>query len=155
MSVLEPGSDVPDFRLARPGGKFGRNDLAGATTIFFFYPTAFSSVCTDQFNLYEEVLPEIEERDARIFGVSCDSVDSQTAFVEKLGVSIPQLSDFEPKGDTCRAFGVMHPAGIAERAIVVIGPDLKVAWSYQAETPGHLPGANLLFDGLDAVEAAT
>jgi hypothetical protein len=26
-----------------------------------------------------------------------------------------------------------------------------VKWSYQAPDPGELPGANLIFDGLDAV----
>lgn len=151
MTVLPAGSDSPEFSLSHPGGSFTRADLEGHTTILVFYPFAFSAVCTDQFNLYEEVLPEITERGARIYGVSCDSPYSQTAFIEKLGVSIPQLSDFEPKGAACEAFGVLHPGGFPQRAIVVIGPDSTVAWSHQAESPGELPGANLLFDGLDAV----
>ena len=29
------------------------------------------------------------------------------------------------------------------------GPDAVVRWSYEAESPGDLPGANLLFDALD------
>ena len=75
---------------------------------------------------------------------------SQQAFREKLGLTIQQLSDFEPKGEACRAFGVLHPAGFPERALVMTGPDGLVLWSHQAENPGVLPGANLIFDALDA-----
>ena len=90
-----------------------------------------------------------------MYGVSCDASWSQTAFREKLGVSIPQLSDFEPKGEVCRAFGVYHPGGFPQRALVIVGPDAAVGWSYQAPSPGDLPGANLIFDGLDALAART
>jgi peroxiredoxin (alkyl hydroperoxide reductase subunit C) len=66
-------------------------------------------------------------------------------------VTIQQLSDFEPKGAVCRAFGVYHPRGFPQRALFVIGPDAVVRWSYQAASPSELPGANLIFDGLAAV----
>ena len=155
MSVLQAGSEVPDFSLGKADGEtFGNADLSGKTTVLVFYPFAFSPVCTDQFQIYEEVLAEITAAGAVIYGVSCDSTYSQTAFVEKLGVTIPQLSDFEPKGAACSALGVLHPGGFPQRALIVIGPDAKVAWSYEADSPGELPGANLIFDGLDSVGAS-
>ena len=80
--------------------------------------------------------------------MSCDATYSQTAFQNSLGIEIEQLSDFEPKGETCRAFGVLHPGGFPQRALVVIAPDGMVRWSYEAENPGVLPGANLIFDAL-------
>ena len=118
-----------------------------------FYPFAFSPVCTDQFNLYEEVLDDFKARGATLYGVSCDATWSQKAFREKLGVTIEQLSDFEPKGEACRAFGVYHPGGFPQRALVIIGPDGVVKWGYEAEVPTELPGANLIFDGLAAAGA--
>jgi hypothetical protein len=33
---------------------------------------------------------------------------------------------------------------------VIIGPDKVVRWSYQADSPSDLPGANLIFDALAA-----
>jgi hypothetical protein len=33
---------------------------------------------------------------------------------------------------------------------VIVGPDKVVRWSYQADSPGDLPGANLIFDALAA-----
>ena len=150
--MLSPGTPAPDFALRREDGSaFTRADLEGATTVLVFYPFAFSPVCTDQLSLYQEVLAEIEQRGATIYGVSCDAGYSQKAFRESLGVTIEQLSDFEPKGETCRAFGVYHPQGFAQRALAVIGPDAVVRWSYQAPSPAELPGANLIFDGLATV----
>jgi peroxiredoxin (alkyl hydroperoxide reductase subunit C) len=149
--VLAPGTPVPDFILRRgDGSKFTRADLEGQTTVLVFYPFAFSPVCTDQLSVYHEVLDEFEQQGATLYGVSCDSTWTQTAFKDKLGVAIEQLSDFEPKGEACRAFGVYHPRGFPQRALVIVGPDATVKWSYQAESPAELPGANLIFDGLSA-----
>jgi peroxiredoxin (alkyl hydroperoxide reductase subunit C) len=150
--AIAAGTPAPEFRLARADGSpFTNADLTGKTTVLVFYPFAFSPVCTDQLNLYEEMLDEFAASGATLYGVSCDATWSQTAFRDQLGVTIEQLSDFEPKGETCRAFGVYHPGGFPQRALVIIGPDGIVKWSYQADSPGELPGANLIFDGLATV----
>ena len=148
--AIAAGESAPDFSLARAhGAPFTRSDLLGTKTVLVFYPFAFSSVCTTQLGLYDELLDDFGARGATLYAVSCDAVPSQQAFNEKLGVRIEQLSDFEPKGATCRAFGVLHPGGFPERAIVLIGPDGAVLWSHQAASPGDLPGANLIFDALE------
>lgn len=152
MSVLAAGTPAPEFMLRREDGKeFTRADLEGATTVLVFYPFAFSRVCTDQLNLYEEVLGDFTSLGVTLYGVSCDSTWSQRAFREKLGISIEQLSDFEPKGATCEAFGVLNPGGFPERALVLTDEEAVVRWSWQGEHPGVLPGANLIFDGLAAL----
>jgi peroxiredoxin (alkyl hydroperoxide reductase subunit C) len=155
VSVIGTGTPAPNFTLRREDGtEFTRQDLAGATTVLVFYPAAFSSVCTDQFQIYEEALGELRAAGAVMYGVSCDQSDSQTAFREKLGVSIEQLSDFEPKGLASRAFGAyFEPTGVSNRALVVTGPDAVVRWSWEGEHPGILPGVNLVFDGLAAAAA--
>jgi peroxiredoxin (alkyl hydroperoxide reductase subunit C) len=149
---VAPGTSAPEFTLRREDASaFTQADLQGTTSVLVFYPFAFSPVCTDQLSLYQEVLGDIEARGATLYGVSCDATYSQKAFRKQLGLTIEQLSDFEPKGETCRAFGVYHPKGFPQRALVVIGPDAVVRWSYQAASPAELPGANLIFDGLAAV----
>jgi peroxiredoxin len=141
--VIPGGTPVPEFTLKRgDGSDFTRADLEGKTTVLVFYPFAFSPVCTDQLNLYEEVLEDFEAKGATLYGVSCDATYSQTAFKEKLG--------FEPKGAACQAFDAYHPGGFPQRALAIIGPDCVVQWSYQADSPGDLPGANLIFDALEA-----
>jgi peroxiredoxin (alkyl hydroperoxide reductase subunit C) len=150
VSILAPGTPAPQFTLRTSAGQeFTQEDLVGKTTVLVFYPFAFSPVCTDQLQIYEEALPELSELGATVYGVSCDATYSQQAFKEKLGVSIEQLSDFEPKGAASRAFGAyFEPAGFSNRAIVIVGPDGVVKWSHLADSPGDLPGVNLIFDGL-------
>ena len=150
MPVIPAGQPAPEFSLARKdGGRFTRADLEGTRTVLVFYPFAFSPVCTDQLSVYNEVLEDFTRQGATLYGVSCDATWSQEAFREQLGIDIEQLSDFEPKGETCRAFGVLHPGGFPQRALVLIGPDGVVQWSYEAPSPGDLPGANLIFDALN------
>jgi peroxiredoxin len=150
MGVVAAGRPAPDFTLrTQSGDAFTRADLAGRTTLLVFYPFAFSPVCTDQLSLYQEVLEDLTDRGVTLYGVSCDATYSQEAFRRELGVTIEQLSDFEPKGAACAAFGVLHPGGFPQRALVLVDPDGTVRWSYQAPTPGDLPGVNLIFDALD------
>ncbi len=152
MAVVAPGSPAPPFSLARYDGEpFANADLEDQTSVFVFYPFAFSPVCTDQLQIYNEVLDELSQRGATLYAVSCDATHAQEAFRQSLNIEIEQLSDFEPKGAVCAAFGVLHPGGFPQRALVIVGPDGIVRWSYEAPSPGDLPGANLIFDGLDAV----
>jgi peroxiredoxin len=154
VSVIAPGTPAPSFTLARADGEgFTERDLQGRTSVLVFYPFAFSPVCTDQLQLYEEVRSELEGQGDALYGVSCDSTWSQSAFKEKLAVGSEQLSDFEPKGATCAAFGVLHPGGFAQRALIITGPDGVVRWSYEADSPGDLPSVELLREGLAAAGA--
>jgi peroxiredoxin len=148
--VIQAGQPAPDFTLKTADGEpFTREHLLGRTTVLVFYPFAFSRVCTDQLQVYDEVREQLAEHGVTLYGVSCDATYSQKAFQESLGIAIEQLSDFEPKGATCAAFGVLHPGGFPQRALVLVGPDGVVKWSYQAPSPSELPGANLIFDALD------
>lgn len=152
MTIIEPGTPAPAFTLKTEDGEdFTREDLAGQTTVLVFYPFAFSPVCTDQLQVYEEALDDFRAQGAVLYGVSTDASPSQKAFRESLDLTIPQLSDFEPKGAASRAFGAyFEPAGMTNRALVIVGPDQVVAWSHLADSPGDLPGVNLIFDGLQA-----
>ena len=74
MSIIAPGTPAPDFTLRREDGSaFTNDDLAGKTVVLVFYPFAFSPVCTDQFQVYEEALGEITKDGAEIYGVSTDA----------------------------------------------------------------------------------
>jgi peroxiredoxin len=154
--MIEPGTPAPDFTLRdQDGDKVTLADLRGETVVLAFYPLDFSPVCTDQLNVYHEVLPELEARGAKLYGVSVDSAFCHKAFQRHLGIDIPLLADFEPKGEVARKYGVyIGERGHNERALVMIGPDGIVQWAHRSPTPLEIPGANLIFDALDEQRAA-
>jgi peroxiredoxin len=153
--MIEPGTPAPDFTLPdQDGNQVSLSDFQGRTVVLVFYPADFSPVCTDQLSVYQEVLPQLEEQGAAMVGISVDGAFCHRAFRDHLGVSIPLLADFHPKGEVARAYGVWSDEyGVAARALVVVGPDGRVAWSYLSP-PLEVPGANLIFDALDQLAAA-
>ncbi len=154
--MIEAGTPAPDFMLPdQDGNEVSLESLRGQTIVLAFYPLDFSPVCTDQLNVYQEILPELERAGARLYGVSVDSAFAHKAFQRELGISIPLLADFHPKGDVARRFGVFNEErGISQRALVLIGPEGIVDWSHVSPSPLEIPGANLIFDALEYAAAA-
>ena len=61
----------------------------------------------------------------------------------------PAALRLRAQGRGRRAYGsYLDGAGIANRTLVLIDEDGKVAWAYESPTPGEFPGANLIFDAL-------
>ena len=154
--MIQPEQQAPDFTLPdQDGNEVSLSDFRGKTLVLVFYPADFSPVCTDQLNVYQEVLGELEQRGVALAGVSVDSAWTHKAFQAQLGVSIPLLADFHPKGEVSQAYGVyVEERGVSARALVMIGPDGNVLWAYRAASPLEIPGANLIFDALDEQRAA-
>jgi peroxiredoxin len=153
--MIEPGSAAPDFALPDQDGNIVKlEDLRDRTSVLVFYPMDWSPVCTDQLNVYQEVLAELEAEGTRLYGVSIDSAFSHKAFRQQLGLSFPLLADFHPKGEVSRAYGAfIEERGHNHRALVMIGPDLVVRWAHRSPSPLEIPGANLIFDALASQNA--
>ena len=149
--MIDPGSEAPDFTLPDQDGKeVSLADLRGRTTVLVFYPLDFSPICTDQLNVYQEVLGDLEGHGVGLYGVSVDSAFAHKAFRRHLGITIPLLADFNPKGEVARRYGVYdEERGHSHRALVMIGPELRVVWSHLSPSPLEIPGANLIFDALE------
>jgi peroxiredoxin len=152
--MIEPGTAAPEFSLRdQDGDRVGLSDFAGKRLVLAFYPADFSPVCTDQLSVYQEVLGDIEAQDAALVGVSVDSVYCHRAFRQHLGLTIPLLADFHPKGEMATDYGAyLEDWGTTNRSLVLVGTDGVVKWSYATETPKDIPGANLIFDALAATD---
>jgi peroxiredoxin len=148
--MIEVGEQAPDFTLRdQDGEKVSLADFRGRKVLLVFYPGDFSPVCGDQLSIYQEVKPEIEEKGVEMIGISVDSFFAHKAFQEKIGTDTRLLSDFEPKGEVARAYGsYVEKMGFANRTLVLVDEDGKVAWTYESPNPGEFPGANVIFDAL-------
>jgi peroxiredoxin len=149
--VIEPGRPAPDFTLRDQDlEEVSLGDFAGRRVVLCFYPGDFSPVCSDQLSVYQEVLGEIRAKGAELVGISVDSPFSHRAFREQLGLEMPLLSDFHPKGEVSSAYGAYRDdRGYDSRALVLIAPDGKVEWSHASPSDREIPGANLIFDALE------
>jgi peroxiredoxin len=148
--MIEAGSPAPEFTLRdQDGNNVSLADYRGRTVVLVFYPADFSRVCTDQLSVYQEVLPQFEEAGTQLVGISVDGAFCHKAFQEHQGLTIPLLADFHPKGEVAKAYGVWSEEhGVAGRALVMVGADGVVQWSYMSP-PLEVPGANLIFDALE------
>jgi len=154
--VINAGAQAPDFTLPdQDGNEVTLSELRGRRVVLVFYPSDFSPVCTDQLNVYQEVLGELQERGVQLLGISVDSAWCHKAFRDHIGVTIPLLADFNPKGRVTKDYGLwVESHGVSARALVMVGPDGTVEWSHRSPSPLEVPGANLIFDALGERRAA-
>jgi peroxiredoxin len=150
--MIAAGEQAPAFTLRNQEGEdVSLSDFKGRKVLLVFYPMDFSPVCSDQLSIYQEVKPELTEKGVEVIGISVDHAYAHKAFQEKLGIDTTLLADFEPKGEVSRAYGsYLDGLGFANRTLVLVDEDGKVAWAYESPSPGEFPGANVIFDALAA-----
>ncbi len=148
--MIEAGAKAPDFTLRNQDGeKVGLSEFRGQKVLLVFYPKDFSPVCSDQLSIYQEVLGEIEAKNTRVLGVSIDHTWAHRAFKDKLGLSIPLLADFNPRGEVASSYGAYsEQRGCTNRSLVLIDEEGVVEWVHESPSPLEIPGANLIFDAL-------
>lgn len=155
MPALDVGQKAPDFTLpGTPEEPLTLSEVLQETrfVVLVFYPLAFSPVCTDELNVFQEVQDELERLGARTIGISVDSPYSQQAFAEANGITFPLLADFEPKGAVAAQYGVYRDEnGVAERALFVVDSEHTVRYSYVSE-PRINPGASGVLEALDKLQ---
>jgi peroxiredoxin len=126
--------------------------LRGKPVILAFYPADWSPICGDQLVLYNEVLPLFDEHEAQLLGISVDSRWSHKAYARDRNLEFPLLSDFEPKGEVAKLYGVYDAeAGLSERALFVIDREGIIHWSY-VSPPGVNPGADGILSALESIK---
>jgi len=152
--VIKVGEKAPDFSLPNhKGEQVSLSDFRGRKVMLAFYPSDFSPVCSDQLSIYQEVKPDLDEAGLEVVGVSIDHSWAHRAFRKELNLDFTLLADFHPKGQVAELYGAYLPDyGTSNRSLVLIDPEGVVTWVYESPTPLEIPGANLLFDALEATD---
>jgi peroxiredoxin len=154
--VIKVGEKAPDFSLPNhKGEQISLSDFRGRKVMLAFYPSDFSPVCSDQLSIYQEVKPDLDEAGLEVVGVSIDHSWAHRAFRKELNLDFTLLADFHPKGQVAELYGAYLPDyGTSNRSLVLVDPEGVVSWVYESPTPLEIPGANLLFDALEATDKA-
>ena len=153
MSVLTKGTLAPEFSLhSTPDQKVSLSEFRGRPVILVFYPADWSPVCSDQLALYNELRDVFGEHEAVLMAISVDGIWCHLALAENRKYHFTLLSDFEPKGETAKAYGVYRDQdGFSERALFVIDKEGVIQWSYVSPV-GINPGADGILKALESLE---
>jgi len=87
-------------------------------------------------------------------GASCDHTASHRAWATALGgLPYPELSDWEPKGQMSRSYGLWNPErGASKRAVLIIDKDGIVRYRREYTAP-DLPDMEEILHTLRQLEA--
>jgi peroxiredoxin (alkyl hydroperoxide reductase subunit C) len=98
-------------------------DYRGQWLVLFFYPADFTFVCPTEVLAFNAAVPRFAEDNAKLLGVSTDSVHSHIAWMEfHIGsLDFPLASDRAQV--VSRAYRVLDDVGQSARALFLIDPD--------------------------------
>ncbi len=131
--MVEIGMDAPLFTLKNQDEQdISLAELRGNWVVLYFYPRDNTSGCTKEACDFTERLPDFQEMDAVVLGVSPDSPASHRRFIEKHGLKVTLLSD--PEKEVLKAYGAWGEKknygkvyeGVI-RSTFIIDPDGRVA----------------------------
>lgn len=130
MKALSVGDLAPSFTLkATDGQEISLEQFRGYPVILIFYPADFSPVCQSQLVIYNEMTAIFDQYKAILLPISVDSLYCHANFKQQSNFVFPLLSDFEPKGEVARLYGVYDKKnGFCERAIFVIDEAGIIIW---------------------------
>jgi peroxiredoxin (alkyl hydroperoxide reductase subunit C) len=148
--TLKVGDEAPDFTLAATdGAKYTLSQFRGQKNVVLaFFPFAFSGTCSAQMPSYQAELERFNGYDTQVLGISMDALHSLKHWAGELGLTYPLLSDFYPQGKVADLYGVRHAAGMAERALIVVDKQGKIAWIHVHRPTAEVPNNEDLFEVL-------
>ena len=148
-SELTVGTIAPAFSAkAAQGGTDLTFTLSKALkkgpVVVYFYPKSFTSVCTEEANLFAGAMPVFATLGSSVLGISTNTIETQREFSRMAcRDQFPVAAD--SKGDVAKAYDVLVRFGggiIASRTSYVITPDGKIASALTAGDAGsHIQSA--------------
>ena len=138
MTGLELGGAAPDFCLRDQfGQEVSLSSFRGRKAVgIFFFPFAFSGVCTGEMAGIRDRLAEFMTFDTEVLAISCDPVYSLRVFADQDGLNFPLLSDFWPHGEVSRSYDVFDESrGAPRRSSYVIDKDGLLRWAVHNAMP--------------------
>ncbi len=137
--MLGIGQKFPDYKMQacvsiEAGKEFkelSAEHAKGKWAVYFFWPLDFTFVCPTEIAEFDKNYGNFKERDAELFGVSCDSHFVHLAWrkdhKDLKGLRLPMLAD--NKKELSEALGVLHPVDkVPLRATYIVDPDGIVRW---------------------------
>ena len=142
---IQAGQQAPDFSLFDTDkNKVSLADQKGMNVVILFFPLAFTGVCTAELCSVRDNIATYNNTNAKVFGVSVDSLFSLGKFKTEQNLNFPLLSDFNKEASN--AYDVLYEIfpsfdmqGVSKRAAFVIDAEGIVRYAEVCATPKDLP----------------
>lgn len=138
--MLDVGSAAPDFEGEAHDGRHIRlSELRGRPVVLYFFPRAFTPICTVETSRFRDNYAELSALGAEVIGVSPDPSERQCEFGRQLEVRFPLVAD--PDRRICQAYGVLWPlVPRARRITFIIGETGRIEHvsSHEFQVSKHL-----------------
>jgi len=132
-----PGTAAPDFTLNSQDGKaLSLHDFRGKWVVLYFYPKDFTSGCTKEAHNFQRDLPQYEQKNAVILGVSGQDALTHQKFCVKEGLGFRLLADTNFQASS--AYGSVVNLGVGKlsaRHTFLIDPSGVIRKTYLTVNP--------------------
>lgn len=137
MAVPAVGQPAPDFTIDTTAGeKFTLAAKRGEGAVLLaFFPLAFTSTCTTEVCDFSAEYDAFAEQGVHVLPLSVDAVPSLKEFRRKHDLRVHLGSDM--KRDASRAYGVLRPEYVSERAYFLVDREGTLRWAHVESSPGH------------------
>ena len=138
-TMPQVGEMAPNFTLpSEEGADVSLDSLRGQWVVLYFYPKDMTSGCTMEAHNFEHDLDRYKALNAKIVGVSVDSVDSHKQFCAKDNLTFTLLSDTGKKVVAeYGSLGNYMGFKIANRNTFLINPEGKIVKVWTHVDPAH------------------
>ena len=124
------GDPAPDFRALTTHGEIQFSDWQkGSWVILFSHPADFTPVCSTELGEFARRNEEFARRNAKLIGLSIDSIHSHLAWRENLkqilDIEIPYPLIADLNTEVAQKYGMLHPGAsqtATVRAVFLIDP---------------------------------
>lgn len=154
MSVTV-NQQAPDFTLYdSEKNKVTLSEQKGSKVLLLFFPAAFTSVCTTELCSIRDNIAAYNSANAKVFGISIDTVFTLAKFKEEQKLNFPLLSDFNK--EVAKLYGALYETfvldmkGVAKRSAFVIDEDGVIKYAEVLEDAGNVPDFTAIQNALKA-----
>ena len=142
--ILNIGDSAPNFTAQTNGGKtISLSDYSGQWVVLYFYPKDNTSGCTKEACSFRDGMEDFNAIQAKIFGVSPDSVKSHENFIAKQELNFDLISDTDT--NICQAYNAYGEKSMygrkymgVIRSTYIIDPEGKIAYiNNKVKADGH------------------
>jgi len=142
---IQVGQKAPDFTLFDSDkNKVTLSAMAGSPVVILFFPLAFTGVCTKELCSVRDNIAAYNQTNAKVIGISVDSLFTLAKFKEDQQLNFTLLSDFNRSAVS--SYGVLYevfPAfemeKVSKRAAFVVDAEGVIRYAEVCATPGDLP----------------